>query len=73
MEKNSSRVMLKGIMPLKEAKRELERQLVEQAYAQYGSTYKAAEALKCAQSTVAKILKKTRGGVQVSSCPEDRS
>ena len=35
-----------------------------------GSTYKAAEALKCDQSTVAKILKKTRGGgVQVSSCP----
>ena len=62
VEKNSSRVVLKGIMPLKEAKRELERQLVEQAYAQYGSTYKAAEALKCDQSTVAKILKKTRGG-----------
>jgi transcriptional regulator with PAS, ATPase and Fis domain len=57
-EKNNQKVVLKGIIPLKEAKNEIERQLVTQAYSQYGSTYKAAEALQCDQSTVAKILKK---------------
>lgn len=59
--KNGSKVVLKGIMPLKEAKNEIEKQLVNQAYAQFGSTYKAAEALKCDQSTVAKLLKKYGG------------
>lgn len=47
-----------GVMPLRDAKWELERQLVSQAYKQYGSTYKAANALKIDQSTVVKLLKK---------------
>lgn len=47
-----------GIMPLRDAKWELERQLVSQAYRQYGSTYKAANALRVDQSTVVKLLKK---------------
>lgn len=48
----------KGLMPLKEAKWEVEKQLVTQAYKQLGSTYKAAEALKVDQSTIVKLLKK---------------
>lgn len=55
-ETDSTTVILRDIMPLKEAKHEVERQLVTQAYARYGSTYKAAEALKCDQSTVVKIM-----------------
>ncbi|MGI6767272.1 MAG: sigma-54 interaction domain-containing protein [Lentihominibacter sp.] len=52
------RVICDGIMPLREAKRDLERQLVLRAYKECGSTYKAAEALHVDQSTVAKLLKK---------------
>lgn len=47
-----------GLMPLKDAKWELERQLVSRAYKQYGNTYKVANALKIDQSTVVKLLKK---------------
>lgn len=54
----SSGIMSSGIMPLKEAKWELEKQLVLRAYDRYGSTYKAAKALQVDQSTVSKILKK---------------
>lgn len=46
------------IIPYKQAKRELERELVKKAYKTYGSTYKAAEALGIAQSTVVRILKR---------------
>ncbi|MDY6827474.1 MAG: sigma 54-interacting transcriptional regulator [Bacillota bacterium] len=48
------------IIPYKEAKQQLERELVEKAYSVYGSTYKAAEALGIAQSTVVRILKRIR-------------
>ncbi len=47
-----------GLMPLKDAKWELEKQLVSQAYKEYGNTYKVANALKIDQSTVVKLLKK---------------
>lgn len=46
------------IIPYKQAKRELERELVKKAYNTYGSTYKAAEVLGIAQSTVVRILKR---------------
>jgi PAS domain S-box-containing protein len=46
------------IIPYKQAKRELERELVEKAYKVYGSTYKAAAVLGIAQSTVVRILKR---------------
>jgi PAS domain S-box-containing protein len=46
------------ILPYKQAKRELERELVLKAYKKFGSTYKAAEALEIAQSTVVRILKR---------------
>ncbi len=46
------------IIPYKKAKRQLERELVEKAYKMYGSTYKAAEVLGIAQSTVVRIMKR---------------
>lgn len=55
---NGGTVMCKGLMPLKEAKHELEKQLVLRAYEECGSTYKAAQALNIDQSTVSKLLKK---------------
>ena len=57
-----SSVKCEGFMPLKEAKWEVERQLVTKAYEQFGSTYKVAEVLKIDQSTVVKLLKKHGGG-----------
>ena len=54
-------VCCQDIIPYKQAKRELERELVEKAYKAYkvyGSTYKAAAALGIAQSTVVRILKR---------------
>ena len=53
-------VSVKGILPLKQAVEELERQLLERALASYGSTYKAAEVLKIDQSTIVKKLKRLR-------------
>ncbi len=55
------KIYCSDIIPLKEAKDELERQLVQRAYQQYGSTYKAAEVLHINQSTVVKLLKKHKG------------
>ena len=45
-------------MPLKQAKQQLEAQLLERAYRQYGSSYKVAKVLNCDQSTVVKLRKK---------------
>jgi DNA-binding NtrC family response regulator len=45
-------------MPLKEAKHEVERQLVNKAISIHKTTYKAAEALKVNQSTIVKLLKR---------------
>lgn len=47
-----------GLMPLKEAKWEVEKQLVTKAYEELGSTYKVAKVLKVDQSTVVKLLHK---------------
>lgn len=55
---NFSNVMNISIRPLKEAKWELEKQLVSKAYQTYRSTYKVAEALHVDQSTVVKLLHK---------------
>ncbi len=46
------------MIPLKEAKWEVERILVEKAYRQSGSSYKAAKLLNVDQSTIVKLLKK---------------
>lgn len=47
-----------SLRPLKEAKWELEKQLVSKAYQMYRSTYKVAEVLCVDQSTVVKLLHK---------------
>lgn len=54
----SSRVICMGIMPLKEAKREIERQLISKALNIYKSTYKVADILRINQSTVVKIMQR---------------
>lgn len=46
--------------PLKEAKRQLEKELILRAYELYGTTYKAAEVLQVDQSTIAKKVKQYR-------------
>jgi len=46
--------------PLKEAKKQLEKELILRAYRRYENTYKAAEALQVDQSTIAKKLKQYR-------------
>ncbi|MEE0776068.1 MAG: sigma 54-interacting transcriptional regulator [Bacillota bacterium] len=51
-------VFCQSIMPLKQAKQQLEAQLLERAYRQYGSSYKVAKVLNCDQSTVVKLRKK---------------
>lgn len=56
----ASGILNVGIMPLKEAKLALEKQLVSKAYEMYHSTYKVAEALQVDQSTVVKLLQKHR-------------
>ena len=53
-------VYCEDIIPLKEAKHQLEEQLVKRAYEVYRTTHKTAEALGVNQSTVSRILKKYR-------------
>ncbi|MEA4922472.1 MAG: sigma 54-interacting transcriptional regulator [Eubacteriaceae bacterium] len=60
-DEGASKVFCIDIVPLKEAKHQIEKQLVTRAYKKYGSTYKAAEALHVDQSTVVKILSKYKG------------
>ena len=55
-----ARIICTDIMPLKEAKSEVERQLLTRAYDEYKSTYKVADVLKIDQSTVVKLLHKHR-------------
>lgn len=59
-ENEDIKIYCNDIIPLKDAKHELEKQLVLRAYETYKTTYKAAEALGVNQSTVSKILKKYR-------------
>ncbi|MEE0775873.1 MAG: sigma 54-interacting transcriptional regulator, partial [Bacillota bacterium] len=56
----SGNIICTGLLPLKQAKAELEGILVRNAYEKCGSTYRAAEVLGVNQSTVARILKKQR-------------
>ncbi|MGI6765614.1 MAG: sigma 54-interacting transcriptional regulator [Lentihominibacter sp.] len=57
-ESNTSQVICKDIIPLKEARRQLEEQLVKNAIEVYKTTYKAAEILDVNQSTVVRLLQK---------------
>lgn len=50
----------KEFPPLKEAKRDFEKKLILDAYHQFGTTYRVADALKVDQSTIAKKIKQYR-------------
>ncbi|MGG1658862.1 sigma-54 interaction domain-containing protein [Brevibacillus sp. NRS-1366] len=50
-------VSIEGLIPLKEAKKIVEKELILRAHHMYGSTYKAAKALQVDQSTIVKKLK----------------
>lgn len=52
------KVIVQGILPLKQAMIEMERQLLQHALREFGSTYKAAEVLEVNQSTVVRKLKR---------------
>jgi len=56
----SSRVIVQGVMPLREATLELESQLINEAINLCGSTYKAAKVLEIDQSTVIRKLQKIK-------------
>lgn len=51
------KILVTDLIPLKKAKKMLEKELISKAYKLYGSTYKAAKALKVDQSTIAKKIK----------------
>jgi len=53
-------LLAEGIIPLKMAKKKVEKQLILKAYDMYGSTYQAAKALQVDQSTISKKLKEYR-------------
>ena len=57
-------VYCEDIIPLKEAKHQLEEQLVKRAYEVYGTTARTAQALGVNQSTVSRILNKYSDGAE---------
>ncbi len=54
----NSKVTVEGVIPLREAVEEVERQLIKQAKEEHETTYEIAEALGVNQSTVVRKLKK---------------
>ena len=70
-ENYDEKVICKEIIPLKEAKRQIEKQLISMACQRYGSSHKAAEALGIDQSTIIKFLKKDRT-ISDENNPNDR-
>ena len=60
-EDTASRIAVHGLMPLKEAVRDLEWQLIEKALSVYGSSYKAAEVLKVDPSTIIRKKNQLKG------------
>ncbi|MCL6612014.1 MAG: sigma 54-interacting transcriptional regulator [Peptococcaceae bacterium] len=57
----ASKITVQNLMPLREAVRELENQLIEKALAVYGSSYKAAEVLKVDPSTIIRKRNQLKG------------
>ncbi|MET3291785.1 UNVERIFIED_CONTAM: transcriptional regulator with PAS, ATPase and Fis domain [Brevibacillus sp. OAP136] len=57
-----STVSIQGLIPLKDAKKMVEKELILRAHQMYGSTYKAAKALHVDQSTIVKKLKQYNTG-----------
>ncbi|MCG8403196.1 MAG: sigma 54-interacting transcriptional regulator [Firmicutes bacterium] len=58
MSKQNNKIYIPDLCPLEDAVGEVERQLLEKAYARYGNTYQMAEALGINQSTVVRKMKK---------------
>lgn len=56
----SPSIQVRGVMPLRRAVLELERQLIENALKEFGSTYKAAEALSIDQSTLVRKVRRIK-------------
>ncbi len=54
------KVAVKGILPLKAAQLEMERQLIGTALKELGSTYKAAKALRVDQSTIVRKVNRLK-------------
>jgi transcriptional regulator with PAS, ATPase and Fis domain len=54
------KVTVQGIIPLKTAQLELERQLIGAALKELGSTYKAAKALRVDQSTIVRKVNRLK-------------
>ncbi|WP_204524884.1 sigma-54 interaction domain-containing protein [Priestia abyssalis] len=54
----SGGIIVKGMVPLKEATEEVERQLVTMVYQTYGNTYRCAEVLQVNQSTAVRKINK---------------
>lgn len=59
-ENQTPEVSVKGVLPLKKARMELERQLIRNALEKFGSTYKAARALKVDQSTIVRKINRLK-------------
>jgi len=57
---NNSEVTVNGIIPLRKAQIQLERQLIGSAIKQLGSTYKAAKALHVDQSTIVRKINRIK-------------
>ena len=56
----SAKIIVRGVMPYKEALLEMENSLISEALSLYGSSYKAAKVLGIDQSTVVRKLQKIR-------------
>ncbi|SHI34517.1 regulatory protein, Fis family [Dethiosulfatibacter aminovorans DSM 17477] len=59
-------IIINRIMPLREAREMLERELITRAMEEAGSTYKAARLLKVSQATVARKSKKYQDDILTS-------
>ncbi|HAG10708.1 MAG TPA: Fis family transcriptional regulator [Desulfotomaculum sp.] len=57
---SSPGVLVKGVLPIKTALFELEKQLIKNALQEFGSTYKAAKALKIDQSTLVRKMNRLK-------------
>ncbi|MEW6274933.1 MAG: sigma 54-interacting transcriptional regulator [Bacillota bacterium] len=53
-------IQVRGVLPLRQAVLELERQLIQNALREYGSTYKAAKALNIDQSTLVRKVRRIK-------------
>ncbi|MCL6449039.1 MAG: sigma 54-interacting transcriptional regulator [Armatimonadetes bacterium] len=57
---HSPNIQVRGVLPLRQAVLELERQLIQNALREYGSTYKAAKALNIDQSTLVRKVRRIK-------------